>query len=166
VTAGIGSGAVEQGADKSPKGLASLPATALRLTFSYKGDRVTLESREELDMTPLPSDTDVPDGRERGPVAQLGARLELVDPEGRVLYERVTRHLIPESIEGPTDEPERPLTRRAIAQTAGVFDVVVPLLQGAHELVLYRGPSEELIQRGEAEPLFREVLRVPLISPN
>jgi hypothetical protein len=157
---------MEQEADTRPGGPASVPARALRLTLSYEGDRISLESRQEVDMIPLPSDTDVAEDTERARVAKLGARLELVDPEGRVLYERVTRHLIPESIEGPTGEPERPLSRRVIAQTEGTFDVVVPLLEGAHELVLYRSPSEELIQRGEAEPVFREVLRVQLISPD
>jgi hypothetical protein len=143
-----------------------VPPTALRLTFAYEGDRVSLESRQEVDMVPLPSDTDVPEDAEGARVAQIGVRLALVDPEGRILYERVTRDLIPDSIEVPTGDPERPLSRQTIGQTRGTFEIVIPLLEGAHELVLYRGPPEELIRRGEAKPVFGEVLRMSLRPPD
>jgi hypothetical protein len=150
---------------RRPREPARVPATALRLTFSYEGDRVSPESRREVDMVPLPSDTDVAEDAEEAPVAQIGVRLDLVDSDGRILYRRVTRHLIPESIEVPTGDPERPLSRKTIGQTQGTVDVVVPLLEGARELVFYRSAPEELIRSGKAEPVFREVLRVPLMSP-
>jgi hypothetical protein len=155
----------ETGSGRSGEGVRG-PLGALRLTFAHEGDHVSLQSRQEVDMTPLPSDTEEAEDPERVRVAHLGVRLELVDPEGRVLYHRETRHLIPESIEFPTGDLERPLSRRRVGQTQGTFDVVVPLLEGARELVFYRSPPEELVQSGEAEPVFREVLRVPLTSPD
>jgi hypothetical protein len=139
-----------------------MPVGALRLTFSYEGERLGLDSRQEVEMTPLASDTDLEEGRR----AEIGVRLDLVDREGRVLYRRVSRHLIPESIEMPTEDPERPIARQSIRQDSGTFDVVVPVLEGVSDVVLYRSPPEELIRSGEAEPVFREVLRVPASSPD
>lgn len=139
---------------------------AVRLTFAFSGDRLSLESRQGVEMTPVASDTDVEEeAREPGEVAQFGFRIDVVDAEGRVLYRRAARHLIPESLEMPTGDPERPLARQAVDLQEGSFDVVVPLLEGAEDAVLYRGPREQEVLRGEVEPVFREVLRVPLRSP-
>jgi hypothetical protein len=151
---------------RGPSKEGDVPASTLRLTFSYEGARLDLESRQEVEMTPLASDTDVEEGGEAGRRAEIGVRLDVVDREGRVLYRRVSRHLIPESIELPTGDPERPIARQSIQQDRGTFDVVVPVLEGASDIVLYRSPPEELIRRGEAEPVFREVLRVPASPPD
>jgi hypothetical protein len=140
--------------------------TAIRLSFSYEGERVSLESRQDVDMTALPSDTEGEGGADGERVAQLGVRLELVDEEGRVLYHRVSRHLIPESIEVPTRDPERPVARQYVGLTKGSVDLVVPLIEGARELIFYRSPPEELVRTGQAEPIFTEVLRVPLTAPD
>jgi hypothetical protein len=139
--------------------------SAVRLTFVFEGDRLALESRQEVDMTPLPSDTDLEEAPERERVAELGFRIDLVNTDGRVLYRRAARHLIPESLEMPTGDVERPLARQAVDQAEGSFDVVVPIVEGAQEAVLYRGPREQQVLRGAVEPVFREVIRVPLRSP-
>lgn len=113
-------------------------------------------------MTPLPSDTDVGEDVGRVPVAQFGVRYQLVDSDGRVLYQQVARHLIPESLEAPTGDPEGSFVRQFVNPTEGSFDIVVPVLEGARELVISRGPAEQTVRTGRVEPVFSEVLRVSL----
>ena len=153
-----------EGLDDRPRADEAPPA-AVRFAFTFERDRLSLESRQEVDMTPVASDTNLEEAPEQARVAQLGFRIDLVDADGRVLYRQAARHLIPESLEMPTGDPERPLARQVVDQAEGTFDVVVPILEGAQDVVLYRGPREAQVARGETEPVFQEVLRVPLRSP-
>ena len=81
------------------------PNRALRLIFSYKGSKATLESRQEIAMTVPPSD------RTYEYEQQSGFWFELRDAQDRVLYRRVMRNPMEEELEAPSGDPSRPFTR-------------------------------------------------------
>lgn len=135
---------------------------AIRLSVAYEGDAFSLLSRQDIEMTLMPSEAESGEGAHAAD--GVGMRVDVVDEGGRVLYRLANRSFIPESVEAPTGDDDGTLTRRAFAPARGSFDVVVPFNEWAHELVLYRAPRLDLLRSGEAEPVQREVFRVSLKS--
>lgn len=134
---------------------------ATRLTFSYTADEVRLVGRRSLEMRTPPSD-------DLGPMPEsTGFWVELQDSSGRVLYRRITESPIRFSVEVRSDDPERPLERRAVEEPRGTFTLLVPDLPAAGSIVLFasrqgregaRGPAVEVARfdlRGEPEEFRR-----------
>jgi hypothetical protein len=109
---------------------------AIRLTFSYQGRKVALQSRQHLRMKAPP--TDRIDEYEK----QSGAWIELRDDKQRVLYRRVLHNLIPDALEAPSGDPARSFTRVHVEPGKGVFSIVVPDLAMSARILLYDGPAE------------------------
>lgn len=105
---------------------------AIRLTFSYDGANVRLESAQRLEMQAFPSDdlTEIE--------GAAGFWVQLQDDEGRVLYRQVLhnpmgwdREIYPE---GKGDN----FSRTVVADTPrGTFDVVVPDMPDVRAISVY-----------------------------
>lgn len=125
---------------------------AIRLMFEYDGDNVRLLSRQQVDMMVPLSD----------PVqAQEGARgswLELRDVDGAALFRRVLAGVIIRDVEGVSDAPGSPMTRRPVEHPRGVLVVLVPDLEDARTVALWDSlPGQDGVQE-----VAREVVTMPL----
>jgi hypothetical protein len=122
---------------------------SLRLTFAYDERDVRLVRVERIAMrsiapaTPPPQEGDV------------GHWVELRDANGELLYHRPLHDPMRESIEVVGDTPDDPLYRVPNPVRTGEFQVRVPDLPGAHELLLYGMPRKGK-KRDEAKSLIRE----------
>lgn len=126
------------------------PDRALRLIFSYKGNRARLESQQAVEMMVPPSHPT----HDYGP--QSGFWFELRDAEDRVLYRRAMHDPIQTEIEAPSGDPTRPFTRVPVKDPQGTFAILVPALDAAHSLRVCGSPSD-----ARTKPA-REIVRVPL----
>src|SRR5262245_16490582 len=97
--------AADQPAESAPR--------ALRITVAYEGDRLQVVSRQEVDMRPLPSD---PIHDYRG---HSGNWFEVHDSSGRVIYRRTLHDLMPNDMEAPSGDPQRPFTRVEVPERRG-----------------------------------------------
>ncbi len=126
------------------------PNRALRLIFSYKGSKPTLESRQEIEMTVPPSD------RTYEYEQQSGFWVELRDLDDRVIYRRVMRNPMETEREAPSGDPKRPFTRVSPQNPQGTFAVLVPYVDSAEALVLCASPA------GNPNQAAREVSRISI----
>lgn len=95
---------------------------AWRLTFGYDGDAYTLVSMRRL-LKRVPA----------GPPVHAGAvrrAIELRDAEQKVLYRRDICALVADTVEYPTGDPSRPLSRVALRRRREVSLLVPDLPQG------------------------------------
>jgi hypothetical protein len=112
---------------------------ALRLTFSYEGDRVELVDRREVEMT-VPASSDLERYEQRS-----GSWVELRATDGRPLYRRVLDRIIPTDVEIVPEAEGGPFTRALLPDRRGTFDVLVPVLDEAESLaVLTSAPTREV----------------------
>ena len=108
----------------------------LRLTFSYEGSTVRLVSSQSIEMTPPPAE---PEPIKEG---QAGFWYELVDPDGRQLYQRVVHNPIRVEDEIYSSEPNAAILRKKIEVPHGSFELLVPNVPGAHSVILFSSPLE------------------------
>lgn len=130
---------------------------AFRLTFEYDGkEKLTLKSIRRLAMR-------VPPGQSQDEMLadQIGRFVELRGDKGYALYRRQITDLIPQTVEYPTGDPERPFGR-VPNRVKGIVSVLVPAIKGARSvgLVETMGPSDERVARGRARR--RDMIAVDL----
>lgn len=126
---------------------------SLRLTFAYDEREVRLVRVERLAARSLAAVGAPP--RE----GQVGHWVEIRDADGEVIYHRVLHNPMRDDIEVFGDEPGAPLRRVENPVRSGEFQVRVPDLPAAHELVLQGSPrsgkrhrpARELARHGFAE---------------
>jgi hypothetical protein len=121
---------------------------AIRLTFSYRGAQVDLQSSRRVEMLARPSH---PVG---GHEQQAGFWVELRDPQDRVVYRQVLHEPVRYEHEA---YPERPgeLFTRTVSEPQGSFDVLVPDVPGANAVAVYgslpeAGPANESLTARQA----------------
>jgi hypothetical protein len=113
---------------------------AFRVTFEVGRDGMTLRSLRRLAMR-------APAGEPQGdgPVDTPGRFVELRDADGAALYRRHIDHIIPDTMEFPSGDPQRPLSRGRPTQRPCILPVLVPVATGARSVavveVLARRPS-------------------------
>ena|SRR5690242_9172615 len=108
---------------------------ALRLTFSYDGSDVRLESELRLEMPAPPSDPlEHPD--------EAGFWSELRDENDTPLYRQVVQNPIRIDAEVYSDESDPPIQRQRLDGVGGTFDLVVPDLPEARTIALFSSPLE------------------------
>lgn len=113
---------------------------ALRLVFEYDGSFVRLVSRDRVDAVTLPSDPlDSFEGRS-------GFWYEVTDGGSALLYRRVTHN--PLAFASEVHDPERS-ARAGVAETSGVFSLLVPELRDGRQILLVGSPPGE---QGLAQP--------------
>ncbi|MDT0609217.1 M64 family metallopeptidase [Streptomyces lancefieldiae] len=130
--------------------------TAVRLIFEYEGTDIRPFSSQRIEKTPPPGD---PPGELRdtgGP----GLWVEVRDAERRPLYRHGLRDPVPQDVEVPSGDPERPVHRVPVERPRGAFAVVVPDLEEAdHAALLSSTPGSE---QQAAAASVTEVARFPL----
>jgi hypothetical protein len=110
---------------------------AVRLTFSYKGERLKLEKQQVLKMTPPPSD-ELKEQKEAS-----GFWVEVSDAKRKVLYRRTMHNPIRRYAEVRADDPDRPLAMQEVKDPSGIFTILIPHIDKAVEVTLFGSPVEE-----------------------
>lgn len=132
--------------DQAPRG----PGRALRLIFSYRGNRARLESQQAVEMMVPPSHPTYDHGK------QSGFWFEMRDAEDRVLYRRALHNPLQTDLEAPSGDPTRPFTRVPVKDPQGTFVILVPALEAARSVRVCASPSDARTRAA------REIVRVPL----
>jgi hypothetical protein len=118
---------------------------SLRLTFSYEGRRVELQSVEPVDaVAPAPPVS---------PRGTAGFALEVHGGGGKVLFKRMLDEPFGESVEVPTGDrdPERPFERAPVENPSGTFVVMVPAPEAGAEVALFDRRADRRRVKAEAE---------------
>jgi hypothetical protein len=126
-------------------------AFAVRIVFEYDGSKVRLASSQRVDMLVPFSDP------LSGYAAEQGSWIEVRDRGGRPLYRQLLPQMIQAEVEGPSDSPGHPMTRRTVDRPRGVFVALVPDLEAAHRIALWHQPGGV----ADARAATREILNAP-----
>jgi hypothetical protein len=122
---------------KSKSGKASTKSPkAMRLTFSYDGDKVKLVSQQQVEMIVPPSDP------VKGFANHKGFWAELKSEQDKTLYRSVMHNPTRNDAEVFSDEPEQSISREPAPKRKGVFVVVVPDTDKGREVTLSRSAPE------------------------
>jgi hypothetical protein len=121
---------------------------AYRLTLSYDGKTVKLESATRLEMIALPSI------HTEGAEKESGSWVTLEDRQGRALYRRPmgnpfggTREML-----GGSD---REFSQVKVASTKGIIELLLPDVPGAASAVIYASETEGDRAHGPAQPVAK-----------
>lgn len=101
---------------------------AYRLLLAYEGDALVVRSVKRVAMRIANAD--------RHDAARKGAAIELRSDTGETLYRASIAHAVPETVEYPTGDPERPFGHAAPPRDA-VFSVLVPAHPEARTAALH-----------------------------
>jgi hypothetical protein len=104
----------------------------VRLTFEYRSGRVQLVSRDDVDMTPPPSDALSAEG-------ESGFWYELRGRSGRPVYRGVANSPTRSWMEVPNQDGS--LSSVEVENPRTVFVLLVPHLEEARTLVLFASPQ-------------------------
>ena len=104
---------------------------AFRVTFEVGRDGMTLRSLRRLAMR-------APAGEPQrdGPADTPGRFVELRDAHGTALYRRHIDHIIPDTMEFPTGDPQRPLNRGRPMPRPCILPVLVPVAKDARSVAV------------------------------
>jgi hypothetical protein len=116
--------------------VASESPKAMRLTFSYDGDKVRLVSQQPVEMLIPPSDP------VKGFAKQKGFWAELKSAQDKTLYRRVMHNPTRNDAEVFSDDPEQSISREPAPKRKGVFVVVVPDTDKGQAVTLSRSSPE------------------------
>jgi len=145
-----------------PAKSSSPPAKALRLTFSYDGDKVKLISQQRTEMIVPPSDPVT------GFRQQKGFWAEVKSESDKTLYRQVMHNPTRNDAEvfPDPDTPGAGISREPAPQRKGVFVVVVPDTEKGNEVTLSRSAPDETGPESGIRALARkpatEILRFKL----
>lgn len=128
---------------------------AIRLTFSYEGEKVRLSDLQIINKPTQPSAPILKQGKEQQ--AQSGFWIELHDRGGQALYRLVISNPIRFHMEVP--DGEGGFTNLPRPQPSGVFFVVVPNLLEAETIVVFSSPLGPEAKPSPAEPIAHFPLR-------
>ncbi|WP_406224111.1 hypothetical protein [Streptomyces canus] len=107
---------------------------AVRLIFEYEGTDIRLVSRQQVEMTPPPSDR-LADQR-----SAQGTWVEVRDAGRNALYRRVLHDPVRHDAEVFSEDPERSITRVPVETPRGTFAVLVPDIEAADHVALVGSP--------------------------
>ena len=106
--------------------------SAWRLTFTYTGSDIRLVAQQRVAMIAPPDDS------ERTFAARAGTYLEVRDGIGHGLYRQILADPVRRGYEAHSPDPQEGSRQVEPAAPAGVFQVVVPDLPEAQDVVLHR----------------------------
>jgi hypothetical protein len=123
--------------------------TALRVTFTYRGDEIAAAGMRKVRMV-VPGTVSAPP--EKG---QSGYWIEVRAADGKLLFHRVLHSPVRVDVEVFSHGEGPSITRVPVAEPRGQFEVLVPDLPGADSLVLYGPPADPRLQAVPARELVR-----------
>ena len=130
---------------------------AIRLTFSYSGDRIDLVDAQRLTMLVPPSDPIEPG------TGESGFWLELRGAGEKPLFRQVMTHPIENDREVFPEDPRGEIVREPVREPRGAFSIVIPELTDARTVSFVGSPSEGSRRRERAREIARfamdEVIR-------
>jgi hypothetical protein len=112
--------------------------SAWRLTFAYEGSDIRVVAQQRVAMIAPPDDS------ERTYAARAGTWVEVRDDTGHGLYRQILADPVRHGYEVHSPDPGEPSRQVEAPAPSGVFQVVVPDLPGAHDVVLHRLPDSAL----------------------
>ena len=136
-------------------GRSAAPPRAVRLTFTYEGDEVSLASRQPVDMIAPPTD------KLSGYEDEQGFWIEVRNAREQTLHRLVMEDPLRRDVEVFSPDPERSVYRAPVEKPSGIFVVVVPELEEADHVSLMssgapsataRDVSPEAASRAPAGP--------------
>jgi hypothetical protein len=134
---------------------------AYRVTFEVGRDGMTLRSLRRLAMR-APAGEPTREGQADTP----GRFVELRDARGTALYRRHIDHIIPDTMEFPTGDPQRPLGRGRPMQRPCILPVLVPAAKDARSVavveVAVRRPRAADAKKGRAAIGPRDLVSIDL----
>jgi len=126
---------------------------ALRLTFSYEGDKVTLVSQQRVEMLLPPShQLDVAEG-------QTGFWYTVEDAQKRPIYRRVMQNPIRHDMEVFSEDPATSVNRLAVSQPRGTFVILAPEVEGPQSVTFFSHPLQPRAAHLSAAPVLRFEIR-------
>jgi hypothetical protein len=135
---------------------------AWRLTFTYEGSDIRLVAQQRVAMIAPPDDSDLTYA------ARAGTWVEVRDATGHGLYRQILVDPVRRGYEAHSPDPQQGSHQVEPDAPSGVFQVVVPDLPGAHDVVLHR-LDDEAVAPGATRPprmadraVARPVLTAPL----
>jgi len=129
---------------------------ALRLTFTYEGEKVNLVERQPIEKRVRATDPILKEGE----ASQFsGFWIELRDAENQTIYRRVLHDPIQSSVEVPSDDPNRSFERHTVENPRGTFFVIIPDLDQADSIVIFNSPLDPEF---EGRAGAREIARMDL----
>jgi hypothetical protein len=140
--------------ERGQDGMSASPR-AVRLTFTYDGDEVSLVSRQPVEMIAPPTD------RLSGYEDEQGFWIEVRNDHDETLHRLVMQDPLRQDVEVFSPDPEQSLVRVPVEKPTGIFSVAVPDLEGADHVALLssgapsaaaRGMSPEAAARAPAGP--------------
>jgi hypothetical protein len=120
---------------KSKETKASEPMKAVRLTFSYDGDKIKLVSQQTVEMMVPPSDPI------KGFSKQKGFWAEVKNEQNKTLFRRVMHNPTRNDAEVFSGGPDQNISRAPAPKRKGVFVVVVPDTEKGNEVTLSRSSA-------------------------
>jgi len=126
---------------------------ALRLTFSYEGDKITLVSQQRVEMMLPPSHPlEVAEG-------QTGFWYTVEDAQQRAIYRRVMQNPIRHDVEVFSEDPATSVSRLAVSQPKGTFVILVPEVEGPQSVTFFSPPLQPRMAHLSAAPVVRFEIR-------
>jgi hypothetical protein len=107
---------------------------AIRLTFSYQGDNITLLSRQKVDKF-LPATT-----ISVSPQGSSEFWFELSDPQRNVVHTRSLDNLIKKDMEVFSEDPNNSIHRQKIGDIKGTFSILIPDIPNALNFDIFTSP--------------------------
>jgi hypothetical protein len=107
---------------------------ALRMTFSYEGDQISLVSQQPVEMI-LPPSHSLAEHE-----GQTGFWFTVHDAKNRALYRRVIQNPIRHDVEVFAPEGETTVHRQPVQKPKGTFTLLVPDIEGAQSVSISAPP--------------------------
>jgi hypothetical protein len=115
-----------------PKSKGTLDANAIRITFSYDGDKLSVKSKQKIDKF-LPPDDDI-----AGQDLPSRYWYQLTDSKNNVLHRQNLNDIIKEDIEVFSTNPDDPaFMTYEQSDKKGVFSIVIPDMPGSTRFELF-----------------------------
>ncbi len=134
---------------------------AFRVTFEVGRDGMTLRSLRRLAMRAPAGDPE-----REGQAETPGRFVELRDARGTALYRRHIDHIIPDTMEFPTGDPQRPLSHGRPMQRPCILPVLVPVSKDARSVavveVAMRRPRATGAKKESAAIRPRDIVSIDL----
>ncbi len=123
------------------------PDSAIRLTFSYEGNRIGLISKLKIrKRLPHPVSNDIQKGQ------TPGFWLELSNKSRRLLYRQIINNPIRIDTEVFSENPSESIIRQELSDLKGTFSIVIPDILQARNLDLFSSPVLSEGMRGLQKP--------------